>query len=270
MTLQDFWCGYVLQLAHKEPFITDCILAISTLYEHPQFMASFRENPYRSSLEERNDLDRLKVIHPNVPPPPDKFHSSALWQYNRAMRRLRERIETGTANAQLALVSCVLFFCIEVIRDNVFAAFGLVKRGVLLLRQFESTTPEESHADLFKLIKLIFSRMGVTAASLGHPLPGEEPELASTEDKTWTFRTMPHARDALFTIMADSHDFILDAASWRDAVIKQNTGYHAGLRGGEHDINTSVTIETMYGARYRWTEKVLYLNYSAIQISNAY
>lgn len=43
---KDFWCGHVLQLAQHEPLILDSLLALSTLYEHPQYRNTFLPSPH--------------------------------------------------------------------------------------------------------------------------------------------------------------------------------------------------------------------------------
>ena len=162
---KDFWHGYILQLAHAEPLVTDCLLAISTLYEHPQFMVSFRRNPYDRTPADQEVSENLQILHPDVPPPPDKYHASALQKYNQAIKQFKERMEHGSAAPHLVLTSCALFFCIEVIRDNVFAALSLVNNGMKLLKNYEPVFLDSQQADLFRMFKLMFSRLGVTAAT---------------------------------------------------------------------------------------------------------
>lgn len=162
---KDFWHGYILQLAQTEPLVTDCLLAISTLYEHPQFMVSFRRNPYDRTPADKERSEKLEILHPNVPPPPDKHHARALQKYNEAIRQFKNQIEQGSAAPHLILTSCALFLCIEVIRDNVFAALSLVNNGMKLLKDYGSTFAQGQGADLFEMFKQMFSRLGVTAAT---------------------------------------------------------------------------------------------------------
>ena len=57
----NFWCGQVMQLAHAEPFVMDAILAISTLYEHPQYLQKF-------SVDREDDNERTPdsgIVLPN-------------------------------------------------------------------------------------------------------------------------------------------------------------------------------------------------------------
>ena len=133
---QDFWCGSVLQVAHHEPVILDCLLAISTLYEHPQYVTSFR-----SKAEMRQGaFDLVKRSRSAMPggdnAPLDAYHGKALKFYNRAIRGFKQHVNDGSATPALALVSCILFVCVETIRDHVHAAMGLYERGIEMLNQY--------------------------------------------------------------------------------------------------------------------------------------
>lgn len=61
-------------------------------------------------------------------------HELAVKHYNRAIARLIENVATGRATLLVALLSCVLFICVEILRDNVFAALNLFTKGYQILR----------------------------------------------------------------------------------------------------------------------------------------
>ena len=251
-TTQEFWCGYVLQLAHAEPLVTDCLLAISTLYEHPQFLPSFRRNPYLRAEGGRATAESAQVLHPNVPPPPDKFHSSALMYYNRAIRQFKERVENGSASPLLAISSCALFLCIEVIRDNIFAAFTLINHGVKMLQHYASYIPQDKQAGLFRMVKLMFSRMGVTAAAIGHLLPADDAVRSDGRGQMSTFQSICDARDELFAIMSGSYHYFRSAASYKEAIMRART---YDLQSNKNfTFEGTAAMETMYGAT--WTQRV--------------
>lgn len=217
-------------------------------------MASFRRNPYARTADEVEKAENLGITHPNVPPPPDKFHASALHKYNQAIRQFKQRIEHGSVPPHLVLTSCALFFCIEVIRDNLFAALALVNNGVQMLKYYGSTFSKGQQDGLFKTFKLMFSRMGLTAATIGHALPMEDLPALTSVGQVSSFGSIMEARDALFAIMSDSRDFIKAASAWKDAVVpsmSKNSSPSKHLVNGEK-INM---IETMYGASYKWVDK---------------
>ena len=225
----------------------DSLLAISTLWEHPQYLESFRKNPFLSSNKEwSRKIAALQIVHPNVPPPPDEFHSMALNLYNRAIRRFKQRVEDGKATPLLALLSCALFFCIELIRDNVYMALSLFTRGTGLLKEYAPIIAEEKNQGLLTLIKLMFSRIGVVAATFGVPRWLESPSASITDN---AFTNLADARTAMFALMADSQDFVKDANTWKESLI---------LNSGLDDVSshkvvsrtTSDTIETMYDVKF--------------------
>lgn len=135
---KDFWCGSVLQAAQHEPVILDCLLAISTLYEHPQYIVSFRsKNDGRRGafdlVQQRHGPD-----HGYGTTSIDANHERALTFYNRAIKGFKQHMNDGTASPTLALVSCILFVCVETIRDNVNDAMHLYARGIGMLNQYST------------------------------------------------------------------------------------------------------------------------------------
>lgn len=89
--MDNFWGQTVLQLSHDYPFVMDCIVVLSTLYEHPQYLKTFQRGT------------------PLGPPPLDKYHAQALTRFNRALFNFKLTVENGKATPSLALLSCLLF-----------------------------------------------------------------------------------------------------------------------------------------------------------------
>ncbi|KAI7281971.1 hypothetical protein KC345_g3795 [Hortaea werneckii] len=231
-----FWYGTVLQLAQSEPFIFDSIVAISTLYEHPQYLQTFspeRGDVVRQPIGDGMKTPALQTGHPRtVPTTINEHRAYALKSYNKAMQAFRERVEAGKASPALVLLSSVLFICIELIQDDIFNTSALLMRTAGLMREFEGArmTPEE--AQLFANIKLTFSRLGVLAASFGHPHPIDLPEsLPACQSRG--FQTMADARSALFAIMADSHPFIRDSTVYKAFV--SGEAVHGNYSNDEDD-----------------------------------
>jgi hypothetical protein len=145
---RNFWCGSVLQVAQHEPAIRDCLLAISTLYEHPQYVTSFRSN----SETRQSAFDLVKrsssSVNENVELSVDANHAKALKLYNRAIRGFRKRMNDGSTPTTLALVTCILFVCIETIRDHIQPAMFLYQNGIEMLNQLPE--PRTTSEDLCK------------------------------------------------------------------------------------------------------------------------
>jgi hypothetical protein len=174
--------------------------------------------------------------------------------YNRAIRQFKERVESGSATPLLAISSCALFFCIEVIRDNIFAAFTLINHGVKMLQHYASYIPQDKQAGLFRMVKHMFSRMGVTAAAIGHLLPADDAVRSDGRGQMSTFQSMSDARDELFAIMSGTYDYFRSAASCKEAIIMART--YDPQSNKSFTFEDTTAILTIYGAAYRWTLQV--------------
>jgi hypothetical protein len=128
----------------------------------------------------------------------DEHHASALRHYNRSMKTLRDQVAAGKASTLLALLSCLLFTCIEVIRDNVFSALALLTNGIQLLNQINAC-PGTDH-ELFRTIKQTFVRMSLTSAAFGHWIPIDITPYHQIVSKGDVFASMSDARDAIFAL----------------------------------------------------------------------
>lgn len=160
----NFWCREVLQIAQAEPVVLDTLLAISTLFEFPQFMRSFR--PERDTSADVTVPDFGKVRPPKgtaldsedipqwVSPSLDEHHHAALKYYNRAIGHTMVAMKAGRGDPLVLQLSCILFICVEVMRDNVFAALALFTQGTTLLRKVHQSTTKASSM-LYGKIKLI-------------------------------------------------------------------------------------------------------------------
>ncbi|KAF2215666.1 hypothetical protein CERZMDRAFT_94068 [Cercospora zeae-maydis SCOH1-5] len=213
---QDFWCGHVLQIAHQEPLILDALLALSTLYEHPQFMKSFLLK-----------TDDSNGVHPSLMPAfPDGDHAKALKHYNRAISQFRKKMCDGSATPLLAMLTCTLFICIEIIRDNIFGGVSLFITGATLMRQF-SSCPEGMSSSLYDAIRQIFARIAVSGALMGHPAEHDVEEWAGkSSHDAGAFSTVAEARNMLFRLLGENH------ATLRLATCHRREALSHGLSSG--------------------------------------
>ena len=84
-----FWFGPVLQFSRIDPVIWDAVLAISCLFEHPQY-------------------SNLVTIGALSEPSSDNSHRlRALGWYGRAISRLRQSFEAGRGDVTVAMLSAV-------------------------------------------------------------------------------------------------------------------------------------------------------------------
>ncbi|EMD00480.1 hypothetical protein BAUCODRAFT_170444 [Baudoinia panamericana UAMH 10762] len=211
---KTFWCGYLLQLSHSEPLVLDCVLAISTLYEHPQYLTSFHRVRQHTAKPEKGAITSTESASDL-----DEHHAKALQVYNRAISEVRRRVEDASASPLIVLLSCVLFVCIELIRDNIFSALALLSKGNQLLKQFANMTLIGDEHTIFRHIKPMLARIDVLAGAFGIPHPVEVPAEFVVIGQHRVFSSTMDARTAIYGLMAESHDFIKAAAVYKASIL---------------------------------------------------
>ncbi|KAL2812175.1 hypothetical protein BJX63DRAFT_260393 [Aspergillus granulosus] len=192
----DFWRGTVLQICRSEPAVWDAVVALSTLYEHPL-------HPGSRTTYQIDGTDRL-------PFPRSRSHREALTWYARSLRKIQDQIDQGVADCAVALVTCVLFLCIEILQGNVKAALSLYHRGALLLSSGEST----SISRVRQALTPVFLRIATSAVIINgvEPIIGRQYVPDSSEE---AFTTLSDARTALHKLVADWKVFDCDATPFR-------------------------------------------------------
>lgn len=193
-------------------------MAISTLYEHPQYLESFiveHDGIVRKPVRDGMKTSAVQTGQPRaLPTSIDEHRAYALKCYNKAIQALRTKVEAGKASPALVMLSSVLFMCIELIQDDLFAVSALLARASALLRDFEHMDMRCEERQLFVNVKHLFKRLGVLASAFGSPhLDGMSDLVDWGTDKG--FDTISGARTALFSIMANSSGFIRDAAVYK-------------------------------------------------------
>ncbi len=110
-----FWNSLVLQLSQSEPAVLHAALALTSVYER--------------FVQDQGRLDFSSAA------PSGLF---SLRQYNQAIRALvsNTSLET-TLSLRIAIVSCVLFVCLEILRGDVNAMQAHFAAGIKLLRQLQ-------------------------------------------------------------------------------------------------------------------------------------
>lgn len=204
MAEQEFWCNNVLQVAQKEPFVVDSLLAISVLYEHPQYLSSFTGSPGEAPTPEYPGTSFEGT------PVPDEYLAYALKLYNRSIQSLTAEMNQGKASHTVALLSCLLFICIETIRDNVLATMGLFMQGTNMLKHIDRSRLTSDEETMLKVMERTFQRMAVQAVLYGHPSgPSLRHDLQI--NATHNLQSLAEARGALFSHAALSYSFMREA-----------------------------------------------------------
>ncbi|KAF4766688.1 hypothetical protein HAV15_010179 [Penicillium sp. str.  len=187
----DFWRTVVPQVCRYEPAVWDAIITISALFERPQ-----------------QCLDPVRQHHDNSVSF-TKNHQDALGWYSRSVSAVRQRIEQGSVDVFVGLISCVLFICIEAIQGNPDGAMQLYRQGLQLiaaLRPQIAPAATNKASLLEDTIIPIFIRLGTFAlASGGVPVTAllRDTEDASSEQ----FDSLKSAREAIVLLAIEIPSF---------------------------------------------------------------
>lgn len=197
----EFWRYLIPQLSQSEPIVWDAVLAISTLFEHPQDDGSIML-----------DLPGERPVVTN------EHHQLALRAYSRALSRFRDLSKLRLTALPLAMISCVLFVCIESLQDNIHDALSLLKVGCKLLCSHistKNTLPMDTSdtSNIGEIAEPIFLRLGCLSAIMGHAPPEDFKFQLSMKDDS-NFSTLERARYSLHVMMLRGHKFLCNAADF--------------------------------------------------------
>lgn len=206
----NFWCDKIFQLSHSEPFVLDAVLALSTLYRYPQYLRSFSNGlPHDAPRSDKIHLLATGAPFGNLKL--DKHHATALGHYNRSISRVKQRLEEEPGSQWIALLSCLLFFTIETIRDNVFEAMELLYKSASL----RGIDDRHSKNPLVQDVDSAFDRFHFVVASPS-PTPACNPPLQILEFRqSRSFASLYDARSALYSLIMEGKAFARQAAHYR-------------------------------------------------------
>ncbi|KAJ5612548.1 hypothetical protein N7510_005742 [Penicillium lagena] len=229
-----FWCGTVLQICRAEPTVWDAIVALSTLYESPTVLSKLYDAPpVRSRLYDALPVrSRDLSSHLLSVTVPTQRQQQALTWYSRSIGSLRRQIERGVVDVSVALVSCILFICIELLQGNVREALALYKQGLQLVR---STTAPTS---TMIVITSVLQRMGPWALIIGGIPHMSEGNCSGDESCAKTpFPSISEARSCLHAFFPDWKSLDCDSRSRQHTVTSTpDSSLHIRQKLLEHRI----------------------------------
>lgn len=157
------------------------VISLSALFEHPQYS----DEPYRGLKGGPNISQRPPVTHQN--------HRLALLWYNRSLSKLRVRLEQGQGDPSVALISCILYICIELLQDNVTEVLQLYHHGINLISNCSQALLESSISPIF----YNFSSLGIVIGYI-------QPETAFTPTRKMSdrFSSVEEAESAMYATVA--------------------------------------------------------------------
>jgi len=114
---QEFWSRTVLQMAHQESSVRHAVIALGYLVKtEPGNLKHARSD---STTDNRKTL----FLH-----------------YNKAVRCLVDRMARSSYSPEIALVTCLLFICIEHLRGDYHAAFAHLHSGLKIIAEWQQRT----------------------------------------------------------------------------------------------------------------------------------
>ncbi|KAK5120504.1 hypothetical protein LTR85_006159 [Meristemomyces frigidus] len=197
----DFWTRLVFQMSMAEPAIRHAMVAVGSLHR----------------LRERgaNPLPMVQSILAQDPPfesvpktkhttdPNDPF---AMAQYNKAISHLSKRLQDPVSANEIALLTCILFVCVEFIRGDVDPAIKHFKAGMSIAISSlseglsRSTTAISAVQRIRENVLPFFNRLELLSALFGNDTPWRYPiELDATVPSHFT--SLKEARDSIVHLM---------------------------------------------------------------------
>ncbi|KAJ6104890.1 transcriptional regulator family: Fungal Specific TF [Penicillium sp. IBT 16267x] len=187
----DFWTKVIPQICRSEPAVWDGMIAISTLFEHPNQCLDFPL--LRDGRKSSHGLTQVQ--------------QEALTWYTRSISTVYSQINRGSADPYIALISCVLFICIETIQGRMEEALQLFGQGVTLIGDLRTQVSHGmvclSKATLLEhTIIPLFLRLG----SISLTISGTQPsEIFSFADNNigFGFSSVEQARSNMVILAAE-------------------------------------------------------------------
>ncbi|KAI9654046.1 MAG: hypothetical protein M1831_005563 [Alyxoria varia] len=236
-TESEFWSRLVLQLSRSEPVVRHAVLAFSSFHET-------REKEHLSTFPDHSTLTKQEYQ--------DEF---ALQNYTKSVSLLRKRLSENQQSKTVALVSCILFVCIEFLRGNNDSAIAHLRSGLSILRlQPENVSDADTPTDTpDPSIPPQFARLSLVQSLYDQPKGKKfiEPMEVPIEDHD-TLNTLDHAKNSItnltnavlsFHLMND-HDLFADesdATMSQHDLIKQHCEWLAAFDTLVDSIKTSAT-----------------------------
>ncbi|KIW12895.1 hypothetical protein PV08_08082 [Exophiala spinifera] len=172
---QDLWQKLVVQLANVEPTVRHGAFALGFLFRH---------------LDLSDKISECTCVH----------CSQALRHYNKSIAAFSTFLQRPPRDQRIdvAIISCLVFFCLEAYRMNSINAAGLISRGCWMIAGAPSASGSSTTAIDRTLLKT-FDRLWLLANMFGRhvPRPRVNPPAMFRN-----FDTVEAARDALHDITA--------------------------------------------------------------------
>lgn len=186
-----FWTNLIPQLSHEDEAVRYALMALSSIYRE------------RSLINQ--DIPSIKQLHSSK-----QQSAFALDNYNKAISATMLRMSQDTDNSLSALVTCILFCCIESLQGHFNESLRFASQGIRLLSETqESNVQHQSNPLIATDVAPIFSRLAVQSSMFfGPPSPEETFILLSSQpilQPSSTFDSLAQARSELINLASHVH-----------------------------------------------------------------
>lgn len=199
---EDFWGHIVLQIGYDEPAIRHAMVAVGTLHQKRE----------------------LAISPPNLRGGADHNDPFALKQYSQAMNCLGVRMSEHKHSLDVALISCLLFVCLEFLRGDWESANAHLQSGLAILGTWPHTDHSQLAATTIRTVERnlapFFNRLEILYTLSGHMSPYPYP-IESTYVVPEYFASLKDARDSVVHLMN------LGLRTIRQATPLRYTGNHS-------------------------------------------
>lgn len=184
----DFWSVTIPQLGQSEPAVAFAVAAISATFERIRLTgASYHEVMRDTACSDGSSLEF----------------------YNLALAKTSERVAQHNGGL-MATLTCMLFLCMEFLQSNKKQSKKLFDRLCQLVRLGSGREWSRSNElDLIPNLRSMYQRIVLLSLLFAHPIPPYNyqdwtPDMC---DLPTTFHSLSEARDALYQLLAVTHDF---------------------------------------------------------------
>lgn len=191
----SFWEEIVPQLSSSAPAVFHAVIALASTQRSQEYTSCMRKGPDNPFIDFNFEIEKW-----------DRF---ALQQYNKSITRLQSYFEdTSHESVQIALITCVVFICIELMRGSYTRANVHIDHGINVLktlqrkRQTSDISLRTPRKAIFRVtdpktvddhLLEILARLNTQCVLFGYP----SRYIHLTEARTYSIEAIPDTFDTL-------------------------------------------------------------------------
>ncbi|QGA20177.1 hypothetical protein EYB26_007878 [Talaromyces marneffei] len=191
----SFWEKTVPQVSSSAPAVFHAVVALASTQRSQEYTSCMRKGPDNPFIDYDSEIKKW-----------DRF---ALQQYNKSIIRLQSYFEDdGHESVQIALITCVLFICIELMRGSYTRANVHIDHVINVLKTLQrkrhssDSLPRKQHREIVRVtdpktvddhLLEILARMNTQCVLFGYP----SRYIHLTEARTNLVGTIPDVFDSL-------------------------------------------------------------------------